>query len=67
MSEKNLSIGVDIGARHVSCAALDMRRGEFVASSDSRLSLDSFADAGTILDTWARALDSTFRLPTPCI
>lgn len=60
MTEKNLSIGVDIGARHVSCAALDMLRGEMVPSSDSRLSLDSFADADTILDTWARALDSTF-------
>jgi glucokinase len=60
MTEKNLSIGVDIGARHVQCAALDLGRGEMVAGSDSRLSLDSFADAGTILNTWARALESTF-------
>ena len=57
MTDKNLSIGVDIGARHVQCAALDLDRGEIMASSDSRLSLDSFADAGTILATWARALE----------
>ena len=60
MSEKTVSIGVDIGARHVSCEALDLARGEMIAGSDSRLSLDSFADAETILDTWSRALDSTF-------
>lgn len=59
MTAENLSIGVDIGARHVYCAALDLQRGELVAGSDSRLSLDSFADADTIFNTWARALEST--------
>jgi glucokinase len=59
MTDKNLSIGVDIGARHVSCVALDLDRGEMIPGSDSRLSLDSFADAGTILNTWGRALEST--------
>ena len=59
MTEKNLSIGVDIGARHVSCIALDLERGEMVPGSDSRLSVDSFADADTIINTWARALEST--------
>lgn len=59
MSKQLISIGVDIGARHVSCTALDLQQGETIAGSDSRLSLDSFADADTILDTWSRALEST--------
>lgn len=59
MSEKNISIGVDIGARHVGCVALDLKRGEMIPGSDSRLSLDSFADADTIFKTWASALEST--------
>ena len=59
MSNQHISIGVDIGARHVSCAALDLQQGETVTGSDSRLSLDSFADGDSILDTWARALSST--------
>ena len=59
MSNQHISIGVDIGARHVSSTALDLRQGEAIAGSDSRLSLDSFADPDTILDTWTRALSST--------
>lgn len=59
MKNRTISIGVDIGARHVSCDALDLERGEMIAGSDSRLSLDSFADGETILDTWTRALAST--------
>ena len=59
MNQRTISIGVDIGARHVSCEALDLERGEMITGSDSRLSLDSFADAETILDTWSRALVST--------
>lgn len=59
MSKKNISIGVDIGARHVGCIALDLNHGEMVPGSDSRLSLDSFADAESILRTWGSALEST--------
>ena len=59
MTENPISIGVDIGARHVSCIALELGSGEMVPGSDSRLSVDSFADADTILNTWARALEST--------
>lgn len=59
MSNKHISIGVDIGARHVGCIALDLERGEMIPGSDSRLSLDSFADADTILRTWGSALQST--------
>jgi glucokinase len=65
MSEKNISIGIDIGARHVSCEALDLERGEMITGSDSRLSLDSFADARTIVTTWARALESTISRIEP--
>lgn len=59
MTKKNISIGVDIGARHVGCVALDLEQGEMIPGSDSRLSLDSFADAETILRTWGSALQST--------
>ena len=59
MTKKNISIGVDIGARHVGCLALDLDQGEMIPGSDSRLSLDSFADAETILRTWGSALQST--------
>ena len=59
MTDRNISIGVDIGARSVSCEAVDLQRGEVVTGADSRLSLDSFADADTIFNAWSSALEST--------
>ena len=37
MTDKNISIGVDIGARHVSCKALDLDRGEIELRDASHL------------------------------
>ena len=59
MTDRNISIGVDIGARSVSCEAVDVQRGDVVTGADSRLSLDSFADADTIFNAWSSALEST--------
>ncbi|MEE4216485.1 MAG: ROK family protein [Xanthomonadales bacterium] len=61
MTERNLSIGVDIGGSHIGCAAVDMFRGEMIPGSESRLDVDSFADAGTVFTTWARAVNSTLE------
>ena len=59
MKQLPLSIGVDIGGTHISCAAVNLADREFINSSFSRSHVDSTADAATILDSWAEALNST--------
>ena len=59
MTERTLSIGVDVGGSHIGCAAVDMFRGEVIPGSETRLDLDSFADAGTVFTIWTRAIKST--------
>ena len=59
MTEKNLSIGVDIGGSHIGCAVVDMFQGEIIPGSESRQDVDSFADAGTIFTAWTRAVKTT--------
>jgi glucokinase len=59
MTEKTISIGVDVGGSHIACAAVDLARGEVLEHTLSRKDVDSMADAATIFGTWAEALAST--------
>jgi len=59
MTEKNISIGVDIGGSHIACAAVDLVHGELLEHTHSRTAVDSMADAASIFGAWAEALAST--------
>ncbi len=55
--QKNLSIGVDIGGTHITCAAVHLQEGTLVKSSIARESYDHNAPADVILQRWAAALN----------
>ncbi len=59
MFNKTISIGVDIGGTHITCAAVEIGKGRLLAGSLSRATYHHDGDAATILDRWAFALNST--------
>jgi len=54
-----LSIGSDIGGTHITCAAVKIREGELLKETLSRVACHHEAPAETILQSWAKALNST--------
>lgn len=54
-----LSIGTDIGGTHITCAAVKIREGELLPDTRSRVAYSHEASAETILQSWAKALNST--------
>lgn len=60
-----LSIGVDIGGTHISCAAVDLDAGRLLPGSLSRMSYNHEAAADQILLAWATALNSTLAKVAP--
>lgn len=59
MTQKNLSIGVDIGGTHITCAAVHIREGRLAEGTLSRASYHHAAALGVILHNWAAALNQT--------
>lgn len=59
MTQKKLSIGVDIGGTHITCAAVEMPEGRLLEKTLSRESYDHHATAEVILRAWAAALNPT--------
>ncbi|MBP6825082.1 MAG: ROK family protein [Saprospiraceae bacterium] len=57
MKERALSIGVDIGGTHITCAAVHIQEGKLVKGSIARESYDHNAAADVILGRWAAALN----------
>lgn len=54
-----LSIGVDIGGTHITCAALQIQEGHLLEESRARATYSHEASAETILQSWAQALNQT--------
>ncbi len=54
-----LSIGTDIGGTHITCAAVKIQDGELLTETLSRATYNHEASAETILQSWAKALNST--------
>jgi len=61
MPHPHLSIGCDIGGTHISCAAVDMKDGEMVKGTRSRVSYGHEAESKLILSAWAQALNETIE------
>ncbi len=59
MSDKTLSIGVDVGGSHVACAAVSLQRGELLPDTLSRVDVDSMGPSADIFGAWAQALNVT--------
>ena len=59
MIQKDLSIDVDIGGTHITCAAVHIREGRLVDDTLSRASYHHDAALGVILHNWAKALNET--------
>ncbi|MBV6440961.1 MAG: N-acetyl-D-glucosamine kinase [Saprospiraceae bacterium] len=59
MTQKNISIGVDIGGTHITCAAVHIREGRVLEGTLSRASYRHDAALGVILHNWAKALNET--------
>lgn len=57
--QKPISIGVDIGGSHITCAAVKMLEGELLTDTLSRSTYHHEAPAGFILERWAEALNHT--------
>lgn len=59
MAQKNISVGVDIGGTHITCAAVEMREGRLIEGSLARATYDHEAAANVIFHAWATALNDT--------
>ena len=59
MNTKHITIGVDIGGSHVTCAAIDMAAGKLIPQTKNRASVNHQAEAEQILDAWASAINAT--------
>jgi len=51
-------LGVDIGGSHLSCALIDHTHGSFVSEKRIRKSYNHQADADSIINEWATAINS---------
>lgn len=55
----NISIGVDIGGSHISCAAVDTEKREIISGSFFEQEVDNHALPGTIIRTWGETMMNT--------
>ncbi len=54
-----LSIGVDIGGTHITCAAVEIREGRLLEETFSRITYQHDAPVEVIFQRWADALNNT--------
>lgn len=59
MTREHLSIGVDIGGTHITCAAVDFAEGKLLEATLSRVAGSHEAAAEVVLHNWATALNDT--------
>jgi glucokinase len=59
MNEKSLSIGVDVGGGHITCAVVNIECGDLLPSTLTRVDVDSMGAADDIFSAWAKALNKT--------
>ncbi|NOU61291.1 ROK family protein [Marinifilum caeruleilacunae] len=58
---KKYAIGTDVGGSHISCALVDLEKGELVEGTRSEGSVDNKADESTILKSWADVLANSMK------
>lgn len=58
---KKYAIGTDVGGSHISCALVDLEKGELVAGTNSEGDVDNKADEDTILKGWADVISKSLK------
>ncbi|MGQ1889242.1 ROK family protein [Thermophagus sp. OGC60D27] len=59
--KKNISIGVDIGGSHISCAAVDLNTQKIIPGSFFQKNVDNHASSNVIIRTWSEAILKTIE------
>ena len=59
MQDSNISIGVDIGGTHITCAAVNIQDGSLMEETRSRATYHHESSAEVILQSWVKALNHT--------
>jgi len=62
---RRITLGVDIGGSHLSCALIDNSTLEIISGSNVRCSYDHTLDANSIFDIWAKTIASAFNSIPP--
>lgn len=57
----NISIGVDIGGSHVSCAACNIDEKKYLAETFSENDLDNQGTVSEIIEVWSRTIQNTIN------
>lgn len=58
---KKYAIGTDVGGSHISCALVDLEKGELVKGTHSEGDVDNKADKESILKGWASVLSKSMN------
>jgi glucokinase len=58
---KKYAIGTDVGGSHISCALVDIEKGELVEGTHSEGDVDNKADEATILKSWADVIAKSMK------
>ncbi|MBN1388647.1 MAG: ROK family protein [Bacteroidales bacterium] len=59
--EKHISIGVDIGGSHITCAAVDLGKREIKRDTLAERPVDNKGTADEIISTWSEAIAETLE------
>lgn len=57
--ERNISIGVDIGGSHITCAGVNILTGKIMEGTKAERKVDNQAQAAVIIGKWSEALKET--------
>ena len=60
--DKNLAIGADIGGSHISCAAIDLSRKEYLSHTFAQREVDNHESPEKIIELWSDAIASSLDL-----
>lgn len=58
----NIAIGVDIGGSHVSCAAVNIGKGEILQNTFFENAVDKHASSEIIIQTWGQTILKTIEM-----
>ncbi|MBA7584014.1 N-acetyl-D-glucosamine kinase [subsurface metagenome] len=59
--KKIITIGVDVGGSHVSCAAVDREAKKYMKNTFAENDLDNHAESDKIIDAWGKTIKQTMK------
>jgi len=60
-----LSVGVDVGGSHISCAVVDLDKSEIIRDTRIEMPVDNKGSAEDIIENWATAIRKSMRTMDP--